>query len=509
MPWNDLELTFNSTLASVGAAIILLSLPLDLFFQQIVTYPTTWIRTGNASIPRAIYYDPAPNEQHNALVDDLLPDQSTLAPDMIMWSAVFPYLWLDPYNGQAVLNVTCPTSRCTWSPFNTLSVCSRCMEMPDLLDFGCKLTPNNWLNNTYNYPYSNESTNGYIEVNSCGWYLTPPNGPPLLMSGYSMGNSTTNSSFIPQVLVGRAAPLRDIYTRTLLYDGPSINFPDIQNPIMDFVASGTPGGVEGARNNATPIVHECTLYWCVNTISAAVLNSEVVENVTNSVQVPSTFSNNPWRDAATSWYESMFSLVLPDAQAPGGYANFSINNVTARQAYQSVEDIIPHSWLQGFQGATAEATGQAYVKWQWRIVQSIFLQLSTFNTTEWLPPGNTSHLVTSLAQAMSVSLRRTAGGFTGDIPQWQGDAWEQETRVHIRWAWIILPACLLIFSFLFLAVTIIRSEDDKKIGIWKSSALAVLFNGLGEDVQDTVGTQTNLGSARSMAKQIHVQLDKS
>jgi hypothetical protein len=386
------------------------------------------------------------------------------------------------------------------------------METPNLLDLGCKLTPNNWLNNTFNYPYSNESTDGYIDVNSCGWYLTPPNGPPLLMSGYSMGNSTTNSSFIPQVLMGRAAPLRDVYTRELLFDRPSINFPDIQNPIMDFVASGTPGGIEGAKNNATPVVHECILYWCVNTISAALIDSRVVENITNSVQVPSTFSNNPWRDAATSWYESMFSLVLPDAQVPGGYANFSVNNVTARLTYQSVELIIPHSWLQGFQGLDSNpvSPGEAYVKWQWRIVQSIFLQLSNINATQWLPPGNVSQLVTSLAQAMSVSLRRTAIGFTTEIPQWQGDAWEQETRVHIRWAWIILPACLLIFSFLFLAVTIIRSEKGgKKIGIWKSSALAVLFNGLGEDVQDSVGTQTNLGYARAKAKQINVQLDES
>jgi hypothetical protein len=239
------------------------------------------------------------------------------------------------------------------------------------------------------------------------------------------------------------------------------------------------------------------------------IDSKVIENVTNSVQVPSTFSNNPWRDATSSWYQSMFSLVLPDAQAPGGYANFSVNNVTARAAYQAVEQIIPHSWLEGFPETEHEESGQAFVKWQWRIVQSIFLQISEANATQWLPPGNTSQLVTSLAHDMSVSLRRTAIGFTSEIPQWQGDAWEQETRVHIRWAWFILPACLLLFSFLFLAVTIVRSEKgEKKIGIWKSSALAVLFNGLGEDVQDSVGTLTNLGEARARARRIHVHLDE-
>jgi hypothetical protein len=505
------ELIFNSTLASVGAAIILLSLPLDLFFQQIVSYPTSWIRTGNASMPRAIHYDPAPNILHNAQPNDLLPDQKTLGPDYTMQATVLPFLWLNPYSGQAVLNVTCPTSRCTWAPFNTLAICSKCMETPKLLEFGCKMTPNDWMNDTFAYPYSPNEPGGFTGVNSCGWYLTPPNAPPILMSGYSMGNSTTNSSFVPQTLMGRAQPLRDVYTRQLLYDQPSINFQDITNPIIDFVASGTPGGVQGAMNNATPIVSECVLYWCVNTISAAVIDSNVIENVTHSVQVPSTFSDDPWKDPVTSWYQSEFELVLPDSQVPGGYANFSVNNITARQTYQSLEEIIPHSWLEGFlipEQGNVVPQGEAYVKWQWRIVNGIYLQISNVAATQWLPPGNVTQLVTSLANAMSVSLRRSAILFTEDIPQWSGDSWEQETRVHIRWPWIILPACLLIFSFLFLAVTIMRSEkDDKKIGIWKSSALAVLFNGLGDDVQDYVGTRTNLGHQREKAKQIRVQLD--
>jgi len=233
-----------STLASIGAAIILLSLPLDLFFQQIVTYPTVWIKVGTASIPRAIYYDPPPNYEHNVVNTALQPDQRSLGPDGLMYAAASPYMWRNPYSGQAVLNVTCPTSHCTWPPFNTLGICSKCVETPDLLEFGCHLTPNDWMNDTNTFPYSIES-GGYIEINSCGWYLMPKNkSPPILMSGYSMGNSTTNSSFVPQVLMGRATPLRDIFSRQLLFDGPSLNFPELWNPIIDFVASGTPGKIQ-------------------------------------------------------------------------------------------------------------------------------------------------------------------------------------------------------------------------------------------------------------------------
>jgi hypothetical protein len=103
-------------------------------------------------------------------------------------------------------------------------------------------TPNNWMNDTNTYPYSVNETNGYINVNSCGWYLVPINGdPPILMSGYSTGNSSTNSSFVNQALMARATPLRDIFSRKLILNKTSINFPEIWNPIIDFVAAGTPG----------------------------------------------------------------------------------------------------------------------------------------------------------------------------------------------------------------------------------------------------------------------------
>jgi hypothetical protein len=148
-----------------------------------------------------------------------------------------------------------------------------------------------------------------------------------------------------------------------------------------------------------------------------------------------------------------------------------------------------------------------YVKWNWRITNEISLQLSNANATQWLPPGNVTELVTSLARAMSISLRRTAIGFTTDIPQWIGDAWDQETRVHVQWPWTAFPACLLIFSFLFLAITILNSNKDDRIRIWKTSTLAVLFNGLGEDVQRHVGTGPNLGEARARARQLTVHLD--
>lgn len=57
--------TKGITLASVGAAIILLSLPLDLFFQQIIALPEVYLQDHSSERPtlaRSIQYDPSRDE---------------------------------------------------------------------------------------------------------------------------------------------------------------------------------------------------------------------------------------------------------------------------------------------------------------------------------------------------------------------------------------------------------------------------------------------------------------
>jgi len=90
-----------------------------------------------------------------------------------------------------------------------------------------------------------------------------------------------------------------------------------------------------------------------------------------------------------------------------------------------------------------------------------------------------------------------------------GKAFKEVVIVNIRWQWISLPAILLLFSLLFLIATVVRSsKDEENIGIFKTSALAILFNGLGDDVQAQVGSGNNrMGYTREKARDIKVKLD--
>jgi hypothetical protein len=81
--------------------------------------------------------------------------------------------------------------------------------------------------------------------------------------------------------------------------------------------------------------------------------------------------------------------------------------------------------------------------------------------------------------------------------------------IKIHWVWISLPIILLIFSLMFLIATAVKStREEDQIGIFKTSALAILVNGLGEDVQKQFGGNSRMGITRSRAKDVKVQLDE-
>jgi hypothetical protein len=121
---------------------------------------------------------------------------------------------------------------------------------------------------------------------------------------------------------------------------------------------------------------------------------------------------------------------------------------------------------------------------------------------------NASEYIGNIARAMTIAARRTGNIEDTQHDQVSGKAWDNRTLIEVKWVWISLPLVLLLTSLVFLVATIIRSsKEESMLGVWKTSALAVLFNGLGPDVQDQPGAHDRLGQARSKAKRLNVTLD--
>jgi hypothetical protein len=70
----------------------------------------------------------------------------------------------------------------------------------------------------------------------------------------------------------------------------------------------------------------------------------------------------------------------------------------------------------------------------------------------------------------------------------QGTAREPATFVHVNWYWLIFSAALVALSIVFLAMTIVFSNEAGGV-LWKTSFLPFLFYDLQPEEQDCPGGQ--------------------
>ena len=88
-----------------------------------------------------------------------------------------------------------------------------------------------------------------------------------------------------------------------------------------------------------------------------------------------------------------------------------------------------------------------------------------------------------------------------------GTTIEYQTYVHIRWAWISLPAALVLLTLGYLVTVVIKSNIQKN-PIWKSSGLAVLFHGLDPTTRQELGRLQRLHEMDRQAQIMKVRLSE-
>jgi hypothetical protein len=474
---------------------VILSLPLDIFFQQIVAYPQGFVRAPDmvGKIPQALIYN---------TIDGFFAKNGSqlLSYSFVMTTAAEPLF----YGAGSVpkLSGDCPTSNCTWPPHDTLAVCSRCSELPEATQWECATAPAEWLSNV------TLSDSSYPNVTACGYWFKHE-GMSTLMSGYVMNANKTPGDALSTRLFGLTNP--NPLSREPIFGG-TLQFRDIHNPIADFLVSGTPEDMTGVYANRTPTLTECALYWCVNTVQSSNFSGLYSENITNSVQLEASNTTWPWytfqdeTGLVHNRYLSNFSLSLPSFDRPDHRNDtFRIENVTMLTTILMMDEILPAyvtapSALEGSESSIRWLNGGQFYS---QLPQSMAIPSEE---NPWLPPNNISHHMERLATTMTAVVRNSQNSGK-EIHFATGTAWESDTLVQIRWAWISLPVAVLTLGLIFLVGTIvISSREREEVGIWKTSVIAVLFNGLGDEVQQSVGPNCSMGEAREKARQLKVRL---
>jgi hypothetical protein len=498
-PWGSFMLllrTKGQTLAALGAAITIFAMALDPFFQQIVHNTEIWVQLSeNGSIPMVTQFQSTVLREFRFTnwMEQVTVDQEAQAvADKFFFGLGVPQVKVG--NGtRAEIPVSCPSSNCTWKPYETLGVCSDCADVADKLEFACLSAQLDWVQsaNSYN-PYDNGTM--------CGWFFNATSAKPMLMLGYQV-DSITNQT-VGEILTMRALPLVTNISRRPLFDG-SINYKHIRNKITDYVvvssANGSdPQGVlDSVLRRERPRAIECMLTWCVKTIESSYSLATYTETVTNSY-INTTAGPYPWRkevldsEFAIYHYDQNITVNPHASFEHKDNAGYGLSNNTAYDFITIFDDYLPSF-------ATANSTNSTtWVKYK-TYEKDPFLRV--FDDGPWVTPINMTHHMERLATTLTNLLRSRSNENA------TGSSFGEETFVEVRWGWLSLPMGLLGLTLVFLVATIVRTSTDKDgVGVWKTSAIATLLYGLPDALQQKIITAKMDGTPRTRARELNVRM---
>jgi hypothetical protein len=500
-PWGSLVLlvrTKGAALAALGALVTICTMAMDPFFQQVARYPQrTVIQASNSSIARAKRID------EHFYVKKAIGEQE-MTPNQDMQAVIDPYF--SGFGVPRVANVngthpeitfSCPTSDCTWESYETFGVCSECVDIVDMLDFGCYPAMLDWNQNSTQYiPYINGAM--------CGWFFNATIDDRMLMLGYEVDPFNGTSG---EVLTTRTLPLVTNVSRRTYWNG-SLNFKHIRNPINNFVVV-TPTEEQNEESilrnifaHKTPRALECVLSWCVKTMDSSYHDGKYTEIVKDHF-INTTMGTYPWitvppdipnyKDNSGKIQYAQNITVDPHAlDGQGNESSFGLSNDTACNIIAIFDDYLP-----GFYTRKSN-TSKTYLK-------NAFWEEDPHMLEEpqnlWLTPNNVTDQMDKLATAMTNLLR-----------QWSNDtalgkSYTRETYIEVRWEWLTLPITVLVLTLIFLLGTMRRTAmENDEVGVWKNSSIVTLLYGLPDELQWKLTASHHHKKPHSRAKELKVRL---
>ncbi|KAH6648926.1 hypothetical protein BKA67DRAFT_594282 [Truncatella angustata] len=390
----------SSFLGSFAAVIIIFTLALGPFAQQIVTYRTRSVMIesfGSATVARAVNYTAA------------LPGKTTptgYVPILSLESAVYNGLFAEYGGPKAALKFEYQTGNYRWPSFETVGVCHEYVDPVDVFS----MTP-----------------------------LIP-----------SANGEMPHSTIIKLIFMGTEAK-------------------------------------NGRVGELKPRAQLCALSAYLQTIDATVVNGVLSENVTTRVV-----------------NQTVVNMTKQEEDADLAAYITGADNTTYPVGKEAIFGM--RGWFSSISApgsAVRTATNFSRTITDNSVVVNLTVGISSSNYHQYQNDDGIDMLMTDMATSMTVAFR----SFMGAVPV-SGQAISTESFVHVRWGFAVLPIVVVAAAALFLMAAIYRTrQSDTKL--LKSSALAMLLNGLDEDVRSQFRTVASLENKKRQARAVMVQLDES
>jgi hypothetical protein len=343
---------------------------------------------------------------------------------------------------------TCPTGNCTWPTFNSLAICSKCVDVTaySVEHSKCHYTAAKRLEPLPDYWNRN-----------CTFHL-----PSLPQGYYTMSEDDSGDLYNSMVL------------QTFDYNlstaaGNSI----LKKPLFAFgkLRFATETGAVADPRALIKDAHECAIAFCIKTYNISVRNGIVQPDVLSIAYGELDRDGNV-----------LITAAIPRAEIAD--SNFSISEDTGVRISTSFNNyFIRNVSANTFYGSESRVTSTTDV-------------LSAFNQCDYFPI-----LMNSVAASLTNQILNASSLVV------YGEAGATETFVHIKWVWLVLPATVIVSSLLFLALAMFETRRQQ-IQLWKHSSLALLFHGLDGPVED-VAMLNDMDQMEKKAKKMRVRLGRT
>ncbi|KAH0424302.1 hypothetical protein CcaCcLH18_11653 [Colletotrichum camelliae] len=483
-PWGSLLLIFmlrGRNLAVFGAILTVVAMAVDPFVQQIVQYYSCSVM-ADAEVGVISF--------SNNYTDGIMGRPSgTPAIDSQMQSAIYVGLLDPPANVSAAVSYTCRTGNCTFTAtedgatFMSLSLQSQCKDISDKISYSLNSTRTTD-NQTYTYKTAN-----------------------LLDYDIVLDNLTNN---VMQSGVKRSDEMKSNFLTKISF------------------MMATTVAKESMK------AFECEFFPAVTTWGSNVTNSVLVEHVVETQRMDVEFipfathcifrANRTIRNGV--WHQCQ-GLSSPSEENNMPIIAFPTGPGTIVGSGYLREDLVNKS--SNFWNYTTWWPSDCIYSVPYAPTAGLAAVLYSFfgNETLWWDPwtsratgnlwsvnlwagGNATRdtvqrAMEGLADSITSRWRNGDGNKSVRVGPARGVVWEQQTCVHVNWAWLALPAAMVLLTAVFLTLTVIQTSASERLP-WKSSMLAVLFNGLDEKTRDAAGPVMSLQEMQVAADTTKMQL---
>lgn len=447
-PWGALEVlwTFKPNLATAGAIVMILSLAIDPFAQQILTYPSHSVLAANETA-------------FVQMTREYPPGDSSRVPELTASMHIAILNGLSETNRP--LEPACTSEDCRYPDFVSLGICSRCENITSQVNQTCVPIPGFVQPQSIFFAYQDTPVN-CTYTTPHGLQYVPRNVLSALDDG--RGNGSIMLSRDKWTVVSESGT----------YSGEIFG---ISRPIVSAleVKYAYAGDLIYTPNNATepeqkPQMVECAVYFCEKqyTQNRFSLHYRQVHPTRTQPLVVGPASNSM----------SLPLIPLPRTKTLSSNSTYMIDIVSLEGLEEEIAAIL-----------TISRTRDLHINYGKVPMSSILESRSDLNES-----------LRSMSTSVTDAIRSNAKSV--EVP---GQAFRTTTFVYVRWPWIILPIAVVVISTLLLIATIITNRKLRVV-MWKSSIFGLLICQLETRPEHDMKPLRNVDETQLMSKKIEVMM---